>query len=107
MRDLPPVSRYCFHVNDILTLWQEPVQFKIEPILIPAANIARDGKFPDCKGGFCDIWKCSMTTQSGTRRLVSLDMGKRFLIYHSQGRCQIYQGPFSNRYDKIESVRKS
>jgi len=56
MRDLPP----------------EPVQFKIEPILIPAANIARDGKFPDCKGGFCDIWKCSMTTQSGTRRLVAV-----------------------------------
>jgi serine/threonine protein kinase len=49
----------------------EPVQFKIEPIFIPAADIARDGKCPDCRG-FCDIWKCSMITQSGTRRLVAV-----------------------------------
>ncbi|KAG2339258.1 hypothetical protein BDR05DRAFT_951311 [Suillus weaverae] len=47
----------------------ELVQFKIEPIPIPATNIVRDGKFPNCRGGLGDIWKCSMTTQSGTRRL--------------------------------------
>ncbi|KAG2041335.1 kinase-like domain-containing protein [Suillus americanus] len=50
----------------------ESVQFKIEPIYILATNIARCGKFPDCRGGYCDIWKCSTTTQSGTRRLVAV-----------------------------------
>ncbi|KAG1884580.1 kinase-like domain-containing protein [Suillus subluteus] len=50
----------------------EPVQFKIKPILIPATKIARDGKFPTCRGGFCDIWKCSVTAQSGTQRLVAV-----------------------------------
>lgn len=50
----------------------ELVQFKIEPIPIPATNIVRDGKFPNCRGGLGDIWKCSMTTQSGTRRLVAV-----------------------------------
>ncbi|KAG2140917.1 kinase-like domain-containing protein [Suillus bovinus] len=56
MDDLPPVS----------------VQFKIEPIHIPATNITRDDKFPTCRGGLADIWKCSMTTQSGTPRLVAV-----------------------------------
>ncbi|KAG1884567.1 kinase-like domain-containing protein [Suillus subluteus] len=49
----------------------ESVQFKIEPSHIPATNIVRDGKFPNCRGGLGDIWKCSMITQSGTRCLVA------------------------------------
>ncbi|KAG2143972.1 kinase-like domain-containing protein [Suillus cothurnatus] len=50
----------------------ELVQFKIEPTVIPATNIVRGGKFPDFRGGFGDIWKCSMATQSGPRRLVAV-----------------------------------
>jgi serine/threonine protein kinase len=48
------------------------IQFKIEPTPIPATNIVRDGKFPDCRGGLGDIWKCSMVTRSGARRLVAV-----------------------------------
>ncbi|KAG2114475.1 kinase-like domain-containing protein [Suillus cothurnatus] len=47
----------------------ELVQFKIEPIFIPATDIIRDGKFPDCRGGLGDIWKCSMAT---TQRRVAV-----------------------------------
>lgn len=50
----------------------ELVQFKIEPTPIPATSIIRDGKFPDCRGGLGDIWKCSIATQSGARRLVAV-----------------------------------
>lgn len=49
-----------------------PVQFKIEPIPIPAANIVRDGNFPTCTGGLGDIWKCSMATRFGTQCLVAV-----------------------------------
>lgn len=48
------------------------VQFKIEPTPIPETDIARDGKFPIYRGGFGDIWKCSMATQSGTRHCVAV-----------------------------------
>ncbi|KAG1803955.1 kinase-like domain-containing protein [Suillus subaureus] len=47
-------------------------QFKIDPKIIPATDIIRDGIFPSGRGGFGDVWKCSMTTQSGTRRLVAV-----------------------------------
>lgn len=50
----------------------EPVKFKIKPISIPATSIVRSGKFPNCTGGLGDIWKCSMTTRSGTRCLVAV-----------------------------------
>lgn len=53
-------------------LLPEQVQFKIEPTSIPATNIVRDGKFPNCRGGLGDIWKCSMATRSGARRLVAV-----------------------------------
>ncbi|KAG2140930.1 kinase-like domain-containing protein [Suillus bovinus] len=50
----------------------DPVQFKIEPIQIPATKIARHGNSATCTGGLADIWKCSMTTKSGTKRLVAV-----------------------------------
>ncbi|KAG2108161.1 kinase-like domain-containing protein [Suillus discolor] len=50
----------------------ESVQFKIEPELIPAKNIARDGNFPTCTGGLGDIWKCLLTTRSGAQRPVAV-----------------------------------
>lgn len=50
----------------------DPVQFKIEPTLIPATDIVKDGNFPKCRGGLGDIWKCSMATRSGTRRLIAV-----------------------------------
>ncbi|KAG1799068.1 kinase-like domain-containing protein [Suillus variegatus] len=50
----------------------ESVQFKIEPDLIPATNIVRDGNFPTCTGGLGDIWKCLMTTRSGTQHPVAV-----------------------------------
>lgn len=53
-------------------LMPELVQFKIPPILIPATNIIKDGKFPVERGGVGDIWKCSMFTQYGVRRLVAV-----------------------------------
>ncbi|KAG2144100.1 kinase-like domain-containing protein [Suillus bovinus] len=43
------------------------VQFKIEPNIIPATAIRRSGQYPDIVGGFGDIWKCSMSTQSEAR----------------------------------------
>ncbi|KAG2108153.1 kinase-like domain-containing protein [Suillus discolor] len=50
----------------------ESVQFKIEPELIPGENITRDSSCPTCRGGLGDIWKCSMTTPSGTQRDVAV-----------------------------------
>ncbi|KAG0701065.1 kinase-like domain-containing protein [Suillus ampliporus] len=43
------------------------VDFKIEPIHIPAAAIRKLEPFPNGSGGLGDIWKCSMSTQSETR----------------------------------------
>ncbi|KAG1733169.1 kinase-like domain-containing protein [Suillus occidentalis] len=43
------------------------VSFKIEPNIIPATDIRRSGKFSAAVGGHGDIWKCDMSTQSGTR----------------------------------------
>ncbi|KAG1730480.1 kinase-like domain-containing protein [Suillus lakei] len=48
------------------------VNFKIEPSPIPATDIERTGKFPNFSGGLGDIWQCSMSTQSGTQRLVAV-----------------------------------
>ncbi|KAG2340783.1 kinase-like protein, partial [Suillus weaverae] len=41
--------------------------FKIEPPFIPATAIQRSQSFPHYTGGFGDVWKCSMFTQSETR----------------------------------------
>lgn len=46
-----------------------PVQFKIEPIFIPATDIVKVRKFPNCTGGRGDIWKCLMAAQSRTRHV--------------------------------------
>ncbi|OAX33319.1 kinase-like protein [Rhizopogon vinicolor AM-OR11-026] len=46
-----------------------PVDFKIEPILIPSATITKLEKYTYGTGGHGDIWKCSMSSQSGTRRV--------------------------------------
>jgi hypothetical protein len=51
------------------------VSFKIQPKIIPDTDIQRSGDFPDVIGGFGNIWKCYMSTQSGARRLVSLQTG--------------------------------
>ncbi|KAG1799066.1 kinase-like domain-containing protein [Suillus variegatus] len=50
----------------------ESVQFKIEPDLIPGKNITRNSNCPTCRGGPGDIWKCLMTTRSGTQRDVAV-----------------------------------
>ncbi|OAX43630.1 kinase-like protein [Rhizopogon vinicolor AM-OR11-026] len=46
-----------------------PVDFKIEPTLIPSAAIKKLEQYSYGAGGHGDIWKCSMSTQSGTRRV--------------------------------------
>ncbi|OJA21366.1 hypothetical protein AZE42_11892, partial [Rhizopogon vesiculosus] len=46
-----------------------PVDFKIKPILIPSAAIKKLELYPHGGGGLGDIWKCSMSTKSGTRRV--------------------------------------
>ncbi|OJA09211.1 hypothetical protein AZE42_00662 [Rhizopogon vesiculosus] len=61
------LSRY-FAMND-LSETSIPVDFKIEPILIPSAAIKKLELYPHGTGGLGDIWKCSMSTQSGTRRV--------------------------------------
>lgn len=43
------------------------VSFKIKLKIIPATDIQRSGKFCAVRGAFGDIWKCDMSTQSGTR----------------------------------------
>lgn len=77
------------------------VSFKIEPNIIPATAIQTSEKFPAFRGGFGDIWKCEMSTQSEARP-VSLQTGEQFpsvtVIYYNQGCDQIHQGPFEHRY---------
>lgn len=48
------------------------VSFKIQPKIIPDTDIQRSGDFPAVIGGFGNIWKCYMSTQSGARRLVAV-----------------------------------
>ncbi|KAG1906274.1 kinase-like domain-containing protein, partial [Suillus fuscotomentosus] len=43
------------------------IMFKIKPNTIPATAIQRPELFPICSGGFNDIWKCFMSTQSENR----------------------------------------
>ncbi|KAJ8589881.1 hypothetical protein M405DRAFT_861823 [Rhizopogon salebrosus TDB-379] len=43
------------------------VDFKINPTLIDSTAIRKLHRFPDASGGLGDVWKCSMSTPSGTR----------------------------------------
>ncbi|OJA16720.1 hypothetical protein AZE42_11911 [Rhizopogon vesiculosus] len=43
------------------------VDFKIEPIPIPSTAITKLEQYPHGSGGLGDVWKCSMSTESGTR----------------------------------------
>ncbi|OAX34616.1 kinase-like protein [Rhizopogon vinicolor AM-OR11-026] len=45
------------------------VDFKIKPIIIPSAAIQRLEQYPHGAGGLGDIWKCSMSTESGARHV--------------------------------------
>jgi hypothetical protein len=78
----------------IVTCYQEAsvqVDFKIEPTFIPSTAIKRLEIIPHGSGGLGDVWKCSMSTPSGTRP-VSLQTDTRHLIiYHNLGCCQIHQ----------------
>ncbi|KAG1719388.1 kinase-like domain-containing protein [Suillus lakei] len=88
---IPPVIRYLsllriyFAMGDLLPesvevkiepipipATQESVKFKIEPILIPATDIEKVDQFPGGSGAIGDVWKCLMSTQSGTQRLVAV-----------------------------------
>jgi len=67
------------------------VDFKIDPIVIPSTAITKLEPYIHGSGGLGDVWKCSMSTQYGTRH-VSPQTGIRHPInYHNLGCCQSYQ----------------
>ncbi|OAX34177.1 hypothetical protein K503DRAFT_465736 [Rhizopogon vinicolor AM-OR11-026] len=51
------------------------VNFKVVPTIIPAKTIVKPHSFPDATGALGDVWRCSMSTLSGTRQ-VSLQILK-------------------------------
>lgn len=76
------------------------VDFKIKPILIPSAAIKKLEQFPHCSGGLGDVWKCSMSTPSGMRRLVSFQTGGR--LSHYLLRSRLLSNPSGSPNPTIE-----
>ncbi|OAX38633.1 kinase-like protein, partial [Rhizopogon vinicolor AM-OR11-026] len=55
-------------MDDLPQETRRPVDFKLEPIPIPLADIKKLELYPHATGGYGDIWKCSMSnTKFGTR----------------------------------------
>jgi len=49
--------------------------FKIDPILIPSTAIKKLEPYTRGSGGLGDVWKCSMSAQSGTRHVSQFTNG--------------------------------
>jgi hypothetical protein len=70
------------------------VDFKINPTLIDSTTITKLDTFTYGTGRLGYVWKCSMSTPSGTRT-VSLQTGAKLITYHYLGCCQVLPDPLS------------
>jgi hypothetical protein len=90
--DYKPASRSSSAMDLTISPDIFHVDFKINSILIPPANFQKLEPYAFSSGSFGDVWKCSMSTPSGPC-IVSLQKGRRSVIYHDLGCRQVLQDP--------------
>ena len=80
---------FLFVANEARLMLRPTSQLILKVLFLPQPALTKLELYPHGSGGLSDVWKCSMSTPSETR-IVSLQTGRRPIVYQYLGCCQIH-----------------